>query len=267
MRITGLTDKTGPYWDEVAGVFKGKRSQALWRSHSDKVNNTLVSNWLPGKKCECLLKTDLFDEALGDGLYSLMSSCTEHVVGIDVSIRTLQIAASRHHSLQTICSDVRCLPFANGSFDIIISNSTLDHFVTEDAILAGLRELRRILKPEGRLLLTLDNLANPLIALRHLLPFRLLYSLGVVPYYVGATYTPSRLWRVMEAVGFDVSEMHAIMHCPRVLAVPLARVLRKFATNNIQARFLRYLMSFERLAHLPTRYLTGHFIAVYAFRH
>jgi SAM-dependent methyltransferase len=262
-----LSAKTDSYWNEVARALKGQRGQALWRAHSDAVNNRLVARWPPATQCECLLKTDLFDEALGNGLYSLMVSRAQRVVGMDVSIRALQTALSRHYSLQAVCSDARRLPFADGSFDVIISISTLDHFVTKDEILVSLQEFRRALQPGGRLILTLDNLANPLMALRQLLPFRLLYRLGAVPYYVGATYGPGGLQRVMENVGFEVCAMTAIMHCPRVLAVALARVMDGFVSLETQRRFLDSLMAFERLARWPTRFLTGHFIAVNALKH
>lgn len=254
------------YWDTVLERRPDLRSQKLWRAHSDAVNCALLKSWLPKSQIACLLKTDLFDESLGDGLYSLMVSSTEHVFGMDISIRTLLNAKSRHKKLHTICTDVRCLPFANSSFDVIVSNSTLDHFDSRRKIQASLQELRRVLRPNGILILTLDNLANPIILLRHVLPFRLLNRLRVVPYYVGATYGPRRLHHSMEKVGFSVSDMYAIMHCPRVLAVPLARLLERLATRKTQNRLLRVLMVFECMAQWPTRFLTGYFIAVLAVK-
>ncbi len=62
------------------------------------------------------------------------------------------------------------LPFPDGAFDRVFSNSTLDHFDSRDDIREALRELARVLHPEGELLLTLDNLANPVVRLRNALP-------------------------------------------------------------------------------------------------
>jgi hypothetical protein len=121
-----------------------------------------------------------------------------------------------------------------------------------------------VLRPGGQLLLTLDNLANPVIALRNALPFRLLHCQGIVPYYMGATYTPRRLQHILQQVGFDVLDVDAVMHCPRMLVVIMARALEGRLKLKTHKRFLRGWMAFERLAQLPTRFLTGYFIAVRA---
>src|SRR5574341_1753589 len=105
------------------------------------------------------------------------------VFGIDLSLLTVRAAKLRHHGLKATGADVRHLPFADGVFDVIVSNSTLDHFESSDEIISSLQELHRVLRTGGQLLLTLDNLANPLISLRNVLPFGLLNRLNIVPYY------------------------------------------------------------------------------------
>ena len=158
-------------------------------------------------------------------------------------------------------TDVRSLPFADGSFDAVISNSTLDHFTHARDITAALEELHRVLTPRGRLVLTLDNAANPAIALRNALPFTWLARLGLVPYFVGTTLGPTMAAAVLERIGFRVIEVTAILHCPRVLAVPLAR-LADTAGSRWAPRLLRALAHFEHAERWPTRFRTGHFVAV-----
>ena len=238
--------------------------QRLWRAHSDSVNKGLLTRWLPDREIESLLKTDLFDEAVSDGLSSLLNSLAKRVFYIDTSFEVHQRAKRRHPNLQTIRTDVRCLPFSHGSFDGIISNSTLDHFKSHDEILISLRELYRVLRPGGQLILTLDNLANPIVLLRNGLPFRLLYRLKIIPYYVGVTLGPYRLQHLLKEAGFKVLEVDAILHCPRVFAVAIARLLERHASPKTQEAFLRFLMAFENFSRLPTRFFTGHFIAVKA---
>jgi ubiquinone/menaquinone biosynthesis C-methylase UbiE len=162
-------------------------------------------------------------------------------------------------------ADVRHLPFANNMFDVIVSNSTLDHFKSLDEIVASLHELYRVLQVGGQLLLTLDNLANPIIALRNALPFALLNHLGIVPYYVGATCGPYLMQRTLQQVGFEVLEVSTVMHCPRVFAIAMARLL-EHAKPETQRCFLSFLMAFEYLSSWPTRFLTGHFVAVRAIK-
>jgi ubiquinone/menaquinone biosynthesis C-methylase UbiE len=252
------------YWGIVAETWEKTKPQKLWRAHSDAVNIALLARWLPTKQVERVLKTDLFDEACSAGLYPQLASKAQRVVGIDIALPTLRVNRSRHAGLHMAHADVRWLPFASAAFDVIVSNSTLDHFASPNEIVASLGELYRVLRPGGQLLLTLDNLANPVIALRNALPFRLLHRLGIMPYYVGVTYTPRRLRHMLQRVGFDVLDVDAVMHCPRALVVTMAQALEGRLKLKTQKRLLRGLMAFERLSRWPTRFLTGYFIAVRA---
>jgi hypothetical protein len=108
----------------------------------------------------------------------------------------------------------------------------------------------------------MDNLANPAVALRNALPYRLLHRLKLVAYPVGATAGPGRLRRMLEDAGFDVLQTVAMLHCPRALAVALARRCERRETPAAKARFLRSAARWERLARWPTRYLTGYFVGI-----
>jgi SAM-dependent methyltransferase len=257
--------KESHYWGTIAADW-AEHPQSLWRVHCDAVNLELLGRWLPDERPRLLLKTDAFDEACGDGLSSFLQEKAEYTLIIDVAFAALTLARVRHGSLCVIGADTRCLPFANGVFDVIISTSTLDHFRSRDEIVASLREFRRVLRPAGFLFLTLDNPTNPLIKLRNALPFRLLNRLGIVPYYVGATYGPHGLTDVLREVGFDVREIGAVMHCPRVLAVAVSRLLERYTGQKTHRRFLHFLLAFERLSRWPTRFFTGHFVAVRAVK-
>jgi ubiquinone/menaquinone biosynthesis C-methylase UbiE len=253
------------YWEDVCREFR-KSPLRLWRHHSDAVNNKLLEQWLPKEPIQRLIKTDVFDEALGDGLYPLLALRAKNVVGIDISPFTLHAAVAHHDRLSAVGADANRLPFVDEAFEVVVSNSTLDHFESCEELIVSLRELYRVLKAGGLLIITLDNLANPVIALRNALPFRLVNRLGIVPYYVGATTGPRGLRRMLQQVEFKILEVDAVMHCPRVLAVWAARILERHAGTGIQKRFLKILMSFERLSHWRTRFLTGYFLAVKAIK-
>ena len=261
------SEGTESYWDDVAAARQEDKLGGLWRRHADAVNVALLEQWLVPGRVGRVLKTDVFDEAFGEGLYPPLAAHAEHVVGTDISRTILAAAGERHPGLETVQADVRRLPFDDDSFDAVVSISTLDHFESLGEILTGLCELARVLRPGGQLLLTLDNLANPAVFLRNALPLRWLMGLRVVPYYVGATCGPRRLARYAGEAGLDVLESAAIMHCPRVLAVPLARRLAGTGSDRAQERLLRALRSFEKLARWPTRFLTGHFVAIRATKH
>jgi SAM-dependent methyltransferase len=247
-------------------TYQAQGLQRLWRAHSDSVNKALVARWRPVGQMNTLLKTDLFDEAVNDGLSPLLTSLAKRVFYMDSALEVHEMAKGRYARLQTIGADVRHLPFPNGTFDGIVSNSTLDHFESLDDLSVSLQELFRVLRPGGQMILTLDNPTNPIILLRNRLPFRLLYCMKIVPYYVGVTLGPYRLQHLLKEVGFKVLEVDAIMHCPRVLAVTMARWVEKHTSLKTQKSFLRLLMAFEGLSRLPTRFLTGYFVAAKVMR-
>ena len=87
------------------------------------------------------------------------------------------------------------------------------------------------------------------------------------PNYVGATCGPNGLRIILEKVGFKLLEVDTMMHCPRVLAVAMSRRVETYAPPEAQRFFLRFLMVFELLSRLPTRFLTGHFVAIKAIKH
>lgn len=249
------------YWDHIAHEWKRAQSDLLWRGHSDAVNVALLSRWLSEKPVGRLLKTDLFDEAVSEGLLPFLQSRARTVVGMDISLKALRMARSRLGSGPEVCADVRFLPFADESFDAVVSNSTLDHFRSLGEMAVSLRELHRVLRTGGQLLLTIDNLANPAIGLRNVLPFTVLHQFGLVPYYVGVTCGPHRLQGTLREIGLESLETTAILHCPRLFAVWLTRVLQSYTTQSTQQWFVRWLMRCERLEGWPTRFLTGNFIA------
>jgi SAM-dependent methyltransferase len=257
----------GPaYWDEVAEPLRTESPRTLWRSHSDAVNVALLDRWLPRVRTTRALKTDLFDEALTEGLYPRLAASAESVFGVDLSESVVRAARSRHPSLEAVHADVRRLPFRAGEFGLVVSNSTLDHFSGRDDLIAGVRELHRVLAAGGTLIITLDNPANPVVALRNALPFELLNRIGIVPYYVGATCGRPRLGAILRDAGLEVLSTTAVMHSPRVLAVAAARMVEAHAGPTSGARFMRLLLRFERLEAWPTRYVTGYFVAAKAIK-
>jgi SAM-dependent methyltransferase len=218
----------------------------------------LVDAWLPPHVSGRLLKTDLFDEAVGAGLAPSLAGRADEVIGIDLSDLVVEAALRRYPGLDARQADVRRLPFEDGSVAAILSNSTLDHFDSVAEIEVAVAELRRVLVPGGLLLVTLDNRANPLVALRNALPYSALRRVGLVPYRPGATAGPRGLRHMLAAAGLELERLGAVMHVPRVLARGLAPLGEE--------RLLAPLVACEALGRLPTRYVTGQFVAALARR-
>jgi SAM-dependent methyltransferase len=246
-------------WDGVAAGWAEEAGAPLWRRHSDLVNARLLTRRL-GPPVGHLLKTDLFDEFTAQGLYPLLSRHARRVTGIDVSPLVVKGAKARHPGLDAVTADVRRLPFPDAAFDAVVSNSTLDHFEGPADVAAALAQIRRVMAPGGRLLITLDNPLNPLLALRNRLPAAAGRRLRGVDYPVGWTCGPRRLRALLREAGFAVEGQGAVMHGPRVLLSPPGRG----AGSRAGERALAAMAAAERLERLPTRYLTGHFVAAWA---
>jgi SAM-dependent methyltransferase len=252
------------YWDRVQRDWQSSPHQELWRHHSDHVDTGWLSAWLPDEPVGRLLKTDLFNEGIGPGLFPLLRKAAVAMHGIDVSPVTARAAHARYRELEVATADVRYLPYAAGTFDLVISNSTLDHFEDAADIRVSLTELNRVLRTGGRLLISMDNAANPLVRLRNIGSTGALRRLGLIPYYVGATVGPKQFREALTASGFEVEKATAVMHCPRVLAVAGSRIVERFLGLRARRGWLRGLSLFENAARLPTRNLTGHFVVARA---
>jgi SAM-dependent methyltransferase len=263
-RADPLVEPTGAArtWDEVVERWREGRTAEFLRAYSDAVNRVLLNGSLPASRARRIRKTDLFDEAVGEGLVPTLRHRADAVVGVDVSPAVLAAARRRYDGLDAHCADTRDLPFADGSFDVVVSNSTLDHFTARGEIAAALAELHRVLEPGGTLLITLDNGANPLVFLRNALPSAPLRALRLIPYPVGATYGPRGLRRLLVGAGFEIEATRAVMHCPRVLL----RAAAALGRPRPGGRVFELALALERLGASPTRHLTAQFVAALARR-
>jgi SAM-dependent methyltransferase len=70
--------------------------------------------------------------------------------GLDASEEAVRWCAEKGYGKVTQ-GDVCALPFADGTFDLVLATDIIEH-VDDDG--AALREIRRVLKPDGRVLIT-----------------------------------------------------------------------------------------------------------------
>lgn len=262
-----MSDEYGAgHWNSVSTAFRSGAAQRLWRDHSDQVYLALLTRWIRTGRRKAVLKTDLFDEAVAAGLIPYLQAHADVVRGIDLAGDVVEAARIRYPDADLRQADVRRLPHEDGSFDLVLSNSTLDHFKSSGDIDIALCEIHRVLRPGGELLLSMDNAQNPIVRLRNALPFGLLNRLGLVPYFVGETVDRRGLEARLNRAGFRIVETRSILHCPRVLVIPVARWMHGKMSESIQRKFLRWLLKFEKLANWPSANFTGYYVAARAVK-
>jgi SAM-dependent methyltransferase len=124
-------------WDDVANVYEtARRVELIFGRLLDGVT-------LSGAR--------FLDAGSGGGHFSAMAEQRgAHVVSMDMGLNLLACVARRCASQRTVASTLQ-LPYRAGSFDVVLSTEVLEH--TPDP-LVGLRELARVVKPGGRLILT-----------------------------------------------------------------------------------------------------------------
>ncbi|MEW6305439.1 MAG: methyltransferase domain-containing protein [Verrucomicrobiota bacterium] len=98
----------------------------------------------------------LVDLGCGQGrlLAEFAQGITGHFHGLDISFKLTALAKTRLDEALIVQGDVERLPWADAGFDAVLLTEVFEHLLApQDA----LREIRRILKPQGHLLLTIPN--------------------------------------------------------------------------------------------------------------
>jgi SAM-dependent methyltransferase len=258
------------YWDQLAQK-RGDRQDfdELLAEQYRRVHLNLLDRWTGIGPSQTILKTDLFAEAMHPHrafLWSILPRAG-NVVGIDISgeivlrakVRAGERAPTGHAGF--VCCDVRQLPFANNCFDLIVSDSTLDHFHRKEDIAVALSELSRVLKPGSTLIITLDNRSNLTEPF-----FRLWVSLGFYRVFIGRTYSMRELEQALARVNLKVVARTAIIHNPRFFARGIITLLRRAVPGRFDHWIRNVLLFLDSLESRRTRYLTAQFIAAKAVK-
>jgi len=159
---------------------------------------------------------DVLDAACGTGDLAIADArAGGTVTGLDFSGRMLERARRKAPQLEWVQGDALALPFADGSFDAATVGFGVRNL---DDLEAGLRELRRVLRPGGRLgVLEITRPRGPLRVFYSLWFDRIVPLLGkVLPGGAAYTYLPASVRRfpgpdelkaLLERVGFGEIEV------------------------------------------------------------
>ena len=138
----------------VFKLFGGSESFIRWREWK------ALLKWLDPRDGERIL-----DVACGNGRFTLKAAeaASAEVYGIDLSERLISSAASLSKRIgvhvRFQAQNAERLGFPRDFFDKVVSSSSLEHFQTDSQ---ALREMWRVLKPRGAVVLTTDSLSYPI---------------------------------------------------------------------------------------------------------
>ena len=114
--------------------------------------------WLDPKEGEMIL-----DIACGGGAFSLKTAekgC--EVCGVDISENAIKSAKRLAEREKIMCEfeigSAEDLPYPDGYFDKVVCSSSLEHFKDD---IKALKEMHRVLKPNGSVVLTTDSFTYP----------------------------------------------------------------------------------------------------------
>ena len=160
-----------------------------------------------------VLKLDLWNEACNTRILDWMSGEGAETYGIDLSSITTHRARRNSpqgtHSL--VQSDVRRLPFHDGSFDFVYTMGTIEHIREYEA---AVREIHRVLRPGGRAVIGVPHRWN--VFLRPLL-VSVLERFDRYPYKPEKSFSWPELREVVRRSGLHCVERGGILAIPGVL--------------------------------------------------
>ena len=137
-----LLKKTKEDYSLIAEDFSRTREKP-WEETKFLFDDYLI----PGNKA--------LDLGCGNGRYfEFFKEKNVDYFGVDSSEKLIEIARNKYPEGKFQLTEALCLPFPNNFFDKIYSIAVLHHIPSEEFRLQVLKETRRVLKPEGLLILT-----------------------------------------------------------------------------------------------------------------
>ena len=140
-----LIKKTEDDYNRIATAFSNKRSY-------------ITPDLLEFKKYVAS-GDKVLDLGCGNGrLLDVLSDIEIDYLGVDLSANLLEIAQEKHKSNRFLKMDGEKIPARDESFDVIFCLAVLHHLPSSRERVQLLKEVRRVLKPGGKLILTVWNL-------------------------------------------------------------------------------------------------------------
>lgn len=201
-------------WERVADSmpdFSRARSTEYYR----KCEIALIEREAGPLAGKSVLKLDLWNEAINTRILNWIESNGATAYGLDLSLgvtgRAQTNAAESGSRLHLVSADIREVPFASESFDVVYTMGTIEHIAEyRDAI----REIHRVLRPGGIALIGVPHKWD--IFLRPVL-VALLEAMNRYPYAPEKSFSARELKRDIEGTGLKVTRRTGILALPGLL--------------------------------------------------
>ena len=130
-----MSETWDSHWQGRKGLKDDLSDEPLWPTICDHLN-------APGR---------LLEAGCGTGQWvQYLSKLGHEVIGIDYAASGLEVGRLHNPNLNLIQADFRNLPFKDETFDYIVSFGAIEHDIEGPEY--ALREFRRVLKPNGKLM-------------------------------------------------------------------------------------------------------------------
>jgi SAM-dependent methyltransferase len=162
--------------------------------HDDRLAWT-IENFLPQHRGAKVLEV-----GCGDGaMLRLLTERGADAVGVDASASGVERCLAR--GVRAQCLDVSSdgLPYANDSFDVVISLETFEHLMNPHY---AIQEVRRVLRPQGRFICSVPNPRT-----HH-------------PYLYPGLFEYGNFRRFLQQEGFVINSVRAWQWAPREAILP-----------------------------------------------
>ena len=104
------------------------------------------------------LNSRILDLGCGTGLLTnLLCQCGYSAVGVDGSERFIGQAKKNYKEQNFFCENANKMSFDSNLFDVVVSYNSVEHF---DNVEAALREMIRVVKPGGKIIINSPNLLS-----------------------------------------------------------------------------------------------------------
>jgi len=164
----------------------------------------------------------ILDLGCGNGrLFELFKNKNVEYIGVDNVEKLIEIARKKYPEAEFLVGEALNLPFPDNYFAKVFSIAVLHHIPSGEFRLQFLKEVRRVLKQEGLLVLTVWNLWRRTLSLKLLTKFTIFKIFGkseldfkdiFVPWQKTINrylhcFTKKELKNLTKRAGFEIKEM------------------------------------------------------------